>query len=483
MAEILTTFTPELVFAICDRVQDVSDHCLGKQIISIEVYEKILQSTTTSDNAERARTLLIAVKDAVSTDQTVFEVMMEILTNVLFSAENVRLPPFMLKMERQYEDLKWHSRSRKRKRTNSDPTEMDQELATPLKVSKLITNNQPDTIFIFSKNIIIEMFAERLISATSSSITPLCDQYVANGLISNEVYRRLREAKGYSEQDKAISSLQAIMENIEKDDQCFDIFLTTLNSTLPTAISSKLVAEIIEESENYTLLPSANNGSPCYQASEMKANSCDIHSEYQKATTRLDEARRDIEKLQQDLALENQENEKLKDQLSKLRAEGREEENAKEIEELKKMITEREHEISRLRKKIKEKEKEVEFWDMKVKRERKVFQEKSGLASHMKVKESKMEVSEKLKVCNQDLEKEFEELQQTMAKVREECTKLKQETDDIQKTKNTLLRENRSLKSNLWSMRDSHSDCIKRSVYNPCYCGIMGSNRCPRRHT
>ncbi len=101
-AQILTSFTPQLVVALCNIVQEVSDHCLSKQLIGNEVRKRILESTTTSE--EQVRTLLTAVKDAVATDQTLFEVMMEILRNVAFSAqEGRRVPPFIQEMEEQSE--------------------------------------------------------------------------------------------------------------------------------------------------------------------------------------------------------------------------------------------------------------------------------------------------------------------------------------------------------------------------------------------
>ena len=486
LQQILTTFTPELVLAICDHVQVVSDHCLGKQIIISEVYEEILRSTTTSDGTKHAaRTLLIAVKDAVAVNQTLFEDVMEILRKVVFPAEKVSpdtVPRFMQEMERQYQDLESHSRSRRTERKR-DPAEMEVHVAAPLKISKSIADNQPNTVFIVSRYIIIGMFAEKLISATSTSIVPLCDQYVANGLISKETYRRLCETKVNSKEDKAKKSLKAIMETIENDDRCFDLFLTILNRTLPFAIGSELVDEITKESKKYTVAPLVNGSLSCSQAS--KVNKSDVRAKYQEATAKLDKANRDIKKLNEDLELEIQENKKLKQKLSKLRAEGHEKENAEEIEKLKEKITERKHEISRLRKKVKEKEKEVEFWDMTEKRERELFQEENGLPSFTKVKELEMELREKLEVRNQTLKKEFEKLRQTKGEFREDNIKLEKETDDLQKTKNSLSQENDSLQSKVTSMRELHSGhmCIRRSRYNPCYCEIMGRSYCPRRHT
>jgi uncharacterized coiled-coil protein SlyX len=496
MAQILTSFIDDLVVAICDHVGEVSDRCLERQLISSEVYGQILDSELTSTASVKARTLLLAVKDAVAINQTLFEVLMEILRNIVFPAEKVTpVAPFMREMEKQYQDLKCgvHSRSRKRKRTNSDPTEieLDEEPAAPLKVNKLIADNKPKTTFILTRNIIIEMFQTELVSAITISIGMLCDLFLERGLISDETYKILVDKTGInSKEDKAEILLQNIMESIESDDQCFDIFLTTLNETLPTAIGSKLVAKIIKESEMHTLLvvPSGNTNasSPCtcYQTSEVNDNSSDIHTKYQKATRRLAEAKREKKELEEKLASEIKENERLEKKISELRDEGHE--NTEQIEELNEMIAERNHEISHLRKKIKKKEEEVDildsFLEMKMKRE--LFQKQGGLTLHTDVKkmEVAMQLCERLKV-NQDWEKEFEEQRQTKIKVREDFIKLEREKNDLQETKNTLLRENDSLQSNIDFVEEMHSDCIRRSRENPCYCDIMGREYCPRRHS
>ena len=477
--QILTSFTPELVAAICDVVRDVSDHCLARELVSSEVYKQVLESSTTSVD-QATRTLLTAIKDAVATNQTIFETVMEILRNVAFSTKKGRsVPKFMHEMEKQYLECVHPSRSRKRRRTYSDSTMMDQELAVHLKVSKLITNDEPETVFILSRAIVIVMFTKELVSAMSSSIATVCDQCLAKGLISYETYRRLHETTSKSKEDKAKDLLEEIDETIENDDRCFDLFLTTLNRNLPTAIGSKLVAEIIKESEKYTLVSSVNAGSPCYQASEMKDNSHDVHAKYSdsEVSTKLAEAHREKEKLEKELAMKIEENEKLEKELSI--AEIHKEKNTERIKQLKEMIAKHKVDISWL-------EKRIMFLDMIKKRERELFQEKYGIASHPEVKESETELYETLKACNEDLKKKLENLQQEKTNIMENGKKLEKEKNDLLREKNALSRQKYSQQYEVTRMKTNndwwHSNCIRRSWTNPCYCNVMGRGYCPRKH-
>ena len=447
--KILTSFTSELIIAICNHVGEISDHCLERELISGEEYGQILDSKSTATDSALARTLLIAVNKAVAVNQSLFESMMKILINIV-----TPVPPFMQEMEKQYQDLECvHSRSRKRKQTDSET----------------IADNKPKiTKFILTRNIIIETFKIDLVSAMSISIGSLSDLFLERGLISNKIYGKVCETAVKSKEDKAEVLLEKIIENIENDDRCFDIFLTTLNETLPTTIGSKLVADIITESEKYSLvrLSSANlnDSSPCYQASEVRA--------------KLDEVNCEKEELEKQLESEIIESKKLEEEISKLRAEGHV--KAKQIENLNKMVAEREHEISRLREMLKRIEEEVDDLEMKIKRERELFQKQSGLT--LKKSEVAKELCERLKV-SQDLEKEWEEQRQAKAEFREDYIKLNREKNDLQQKKNALSRENGSLQSYLDFMEDMHSDCIRRSNGNPCYCDIMGREYCPRRHS
>jgi hypothetical protein len=57
-ADTLKEFIPDLVTAICDCVQSVSDQCLSKGLISQAMHERVLESRGTSK--EQARTLILS---------------------------------------------------------------------------------------------------------------------------------------------------------------------------------------------------------------------------------------------------------------------------------------------------------------------------------------------------------------------------------------------------------------------------------------
>ena len=445
--QILTRFTPELVAAIGGNIRDISDRFLARQLISNEVHEQVLESTATS--ADQARTLLEAIKDAVAIDQTIFEIMMEVLREVAFSADKERpVPPFMHEMKKQYL-LK--SRNRKHRRTYSDPTVIDQELAAHLKASKLITDTKPETIFIPSRVIIIEMFTKELISAMSTSIETVCDECLAKGLIRGETYRKLHETTSNSKKDKAKILLQEMKETIENDDRCFDLFLTTLNRNLPTPIGSKVVAEITKESENYTLAPA---DSPCHQASD---NSGDVDAKHQLevATTKLAEACHEKEGLEKELAAKVKEIEGLKEE--RFNAKRREKDNTEKIKQLEKDIGKHEDEIWCLKKKVSEKEKKVEF-----------CREKEGLEEELagKVKEIKG-LKEELfnaKKREKDNTEKIEQLEKDIGKHKEEISCLKKKVsekekevefwDMTMKRERELFQQERSQKDDLLSKKD-----------------------------
>ena len=80
-AEVITSFLPELVTAVSDCVQSVSDQCLAKGLIPDAVYKRVLESGATSE--DKARTLVLAVKKSTETDKRCFELFMNILEQEL----------------------------------------------------------------------------------------------------------------------------------------------------------------------------------------------------------------------------------------------------------------------------------------------------------------------------------------------------------------------------------------------------------------
>ena len=80
-AEVITNFLPNLITAISDCVQSVSDQCLAKGLISDSVYKRVLESGGTSE--DKARTLILAVKTSTETDGRCLEILLNVLEEQL----------------------------------------------------------------------------------------------------------------------------------------------------------------------------------------------------------------------------------------------------------------------------------------------------------------------------------------------------------------------------------------------------------------
>jgi hypothetical protein len=106
-ADTLKEFIPDLVTAICDCVQSVSDQCLSKGLISDSTHERVLESRGTSK--EQARTLILSVQNSTKTDEGCFKVFLDILNESLPYRVKKKLLPEMRK------DLADHSGASKRK--------------------------------------------------------------------------------------------------------------------------------------------------------------------------------------------------------------------------------------------------------------------------------------------------------------------------------------------------------------------------------
>ena len=102
-ADTLRAFIPDLVTAICDCVQSVSDQCLAKGLISETTHRQVLESRGTSK--EQARTLILSVQNSTKTDEGCFEVLLDILNELLPYRVKEKLLPKMRK------DLTDHSRA------------------------------------------------------------------------------------------------------------------------------------------------------------------------------------------------------------------------------------------------------------------------------------------------------------------------------------------------------------------------------------
>ena len=80
-AQVITSFLPDLVTAISDIVQLVSDQCLAKGLIPESVYKRVLESGGTSE--DKARTLILAIKKSTETDSRCLEILLTILDEKL----------------------------------------------------------------------------------------------------------------------------------------------------------------------------------------------------------------------------------------------------------------------------------------------------------------------------------------------------------------------------------------------------------------
>ena len=77
----IESFLPDLVTAISDCVQPVSDQCLAKGLISDSIYKRVLESGGTSE--DKARNLILAVKISTETDGECLEIILDILEKQL----------------------------------------------------------------------------------------------------------------------------------------------------------------------------------------------------------------------------------------------------------------------------------------------------------------------------------------------------------------------------------------------------------------
>ena len=73
----IKTFLPDLVTAVSDCVQPVSDQCLAKGLIPDPVYRGLLESRESSDN--KARTLLLAIRTGIKNNSNHLEIFLNIL--------------------------------------------------------------------------------------------------------------------------------------------------------------------------------------------------------------------------------------------------------------------------------------------------------------------------------------------------------------------------------------------------------------------
>ena len=80
-ADTLKTFIPDLVTAICDCVQSVSDQCVAKGLITETTHRQVLESRGTSE--EQARTLILSVQNSIKTNGSCLDVFLDVIDEKL----------------------------------------------------------------------------------------------------------------------------------------------------------------------------------------------------------------------------------------------------------------------------------------------------------------------------------------------------------------------------------------------------------------
>ena len=81
-AEVIKQFIPTLVVAVCDCVQNVSDKCLAKGLISESTSKRVLDPWGKTSE-ERARTLIHSVHTSTKSESSSFQIFLEVLDEEL----------------------------------------------------------------------------------------------------------------------------------------------------------------------------------------------------------------------------------------------------------------------------------------------------------------------------------------------------------------------------------------------------------------
>ena len=390
---VIQKFTPQLVRAVGScSVLEVSDQFLAKELITDGVYKRILESSRSSD--DKVRILLIAVKDAIRTDSSCFEMAMDILKAFPLCSEVI------LGIESEYKKFTSQG-SPNGKCTTSD------DQARP-RARHLAVHVSPEIRA-------IQKYTPELISAISTCLQEVSDQCSAKGLISESKQKRLHEATNMCSEDKVRMLLQSIKDNTAIDERCFEIFLATLSNEMPHAISRSLISSIKEEYQQLVLTTSAAPGLQEFEADKL------FSILEQNVLDKLDEAIEkrvlaDIEKkrLENELDMKIKENDELKEKLEAAlkNAKGHNHEKDEDIRRLRRRITECEAEIDGLNDKISKQQETIEKYQMQVKREQAVAQE-----GHRKVVDALKVATEAEKEVNEKVQLQSDELSDLKLKV------------------------------------------------------------------
>ena len=92
--DIISVFTPDLVVAISEVVNTVSDECLSEGLITRGLYKKLLHPN--SGSANKARHLLVAVDDCIQTNPKTLKLFLNVLESTLPRLSAIVLVPKIL---------------------------------------------------------------------------------------------------------------------------------------------------------------------------------------------------------------------------------------------------------------------------------------------------------------------------------------------------------------------------------------------------
>jgi hypothetical protein len=345
--KVIHKFIRQLVRAISScSVLEVSDKFLAAELITDGVNKQILERLVPNDN--KARMLLNAIKDAIRADNSSFRKAMSILKALPLCSELV------LAIENEYQKFPSQGNALN---GNSD---RGRPRSTHLTVCPEIR--------------VIQKYTPRLVGAIGTCLPEVSDECLARGLISESKHRLLNVCSEAS--DKARMLLQAIRDNIAKDERCFEIFLDTLSMEMPPGLSRRLISSINEDHKELISISSAVPTPVTQQQPEQSDKSLIkiVLDRLDEAIVNRDRAELEVKRLEKKLALKEEENNRLKEELKA--AETAEGNNSEKIRQLKKNLVQCKAEIDGINNELREQKELIEEYKMKVKREVTVAKEK-----------------------------------------------------------------------------------------------------------
>ena len=215
-AEIFATYIPQLTMAFSAYgVQEIADECLREQLISENTYKRILdpESVKNESNIKKSEILLDALQTCVKRDASCFESLrLKILKPLGGQNKLVREIEEQLKVTMHMPPCKRHKVDESQNECAMETEPLD-ELFTDAQVQEIK---------------VIQNFTPKLVTAISTcSVLAVSDRFLANGLISDGMYKRLLESPVPSD-NKVRILLIAIKDAIHACNSCFEISMSIL---------------------------------------------------------------------------------------------------------------------------------------------------------------------------------------------------------------------------------------------------------------